>query len=468
MLKPVKRKRVLSVFSLVMINVIAVDSLRSLPISAEYGFAVILLYILAAIFFFIPTALVAAELATGWPKTGGLYVWVKEAFGKRWGLVTIWMQWIYNIVWYPTILSFIAATLAYLINPALAENKYYLLPIVIGSFWAATIANCFGMKVSSFISSVGALFGTIIPMLTIAGLGILWWYLGKPLQIDASWHNFTPKIDSFNDLAFITALLFGLIGMEMSAVHAEDVKDPQRNYPKALLYSTIIIIFSLALASLAIAMVVPHKDLSLVTGLIEAYRVFFSALHIEWMTPVIAILIIVGGLSGVSTWVIGPTKGLLAATEDGCLPEFFAYTNKRGAPVILLLIQAVIFTLLCSVFLTMPTVNSSYWILSALTAQLAMIVYLFMFTAVIKLRQSQPEKERAFKIPGGIIGVCVVAIFGLLASLFAIVIGFFPATGIQIDSVFDYELFLIVGIVVFTVAPLLLYRDRSPPPSSQP
>jgi len=82
---PKKPKRVLSVFSLVMINVIAVDSLRSLPISAAYGFSIVFYYLLAAILFFVPVALIAAELATAWPETGGLYVWVREAFGRRWG-----------------------------------------------------------------------------------------------------------------------------------------------------------------------------------------------------------------------------------------------------------------------------------------------------------------------------------------------------------------------------------------------
>ena len=124
-------KKVLSVFSLTMINIIAVDSLRNLPISAEYGFSIIFYYLIAAFIFFIPIALVAAELATGWPKLGGMYVWVKEAFGAKAGLITIWLQWIYNIVWYPTILAFLATIAAYLINPSLAHNKFYLLSMIV-------------------------------------------------------------------------------------------------------------------------------------------------------------------------------------------------------------------------------------------------------------------------------------------------------------------------------------------------
>lgn len=452
------QKKVLSVFSLAMINVIAVDSLRSLPISAEYGLSVIFFYLVATLVFFIPTALVAAELATGWPKTGGLYIWVREAFGTRWGFVTIWMQWVYNIVWYPTILSFIAGTFAYLMEPSLANSKVYLVSTIMACFWVTTLANCFGMRVSSFFSSVGAILGTIVPMTLIILLGCIWWYRGMPLQITLSWHHALPTVNSFTDLAFIAALLFGLLGMEMSAVHAEEVKNPQRDYPKALLYSTTIIFLSLTFASLAIALVVPHDALSLVTGLIDAYQIFFNAFHIPWMTPVMAGSIILGGLCGVSAWIIGPTKGLLAASRDGALPKQLTYTNRYGAPVVLLLIQGIIFTLLCLVFIFMPTINSGYWILSASTSQLAMIVYLFMFAAVVKLRYSKPKTERAFKIPGGRFGVWLVALAGFGSSFFAIVIGFYPPTGIEVQSLWGYEAFLVSSLLIFMLAPLVLYR----------
>src|ERR1700733_7354110 len=133
------KKKVLSVFSLVMINVIAVDSLRTLPISAKLGLPLISYYLVAALTFFIPVALVAAELATAYPNTGGIYVWVREAFGRRAAFITIWLQWIYNVVWYPTIMAFIAATIAYLFDPALANNKIYLLSTIIALFWLFTL-----------------------------------------------------------------------------------------------------------------------------------------------------------------------------------------------------------------------------------------------------------------------------------------------------------------------------------------
>ncbi len=148
-----KPKKALSVFSLVMINTIAVDSLCSLPISAEYGFSIVFFYILGALLFLIPTALIAAELATGWPETGGIYIWLREAFGKKAGFLIIWLQWLYNIVWYPTIMSLLAATLAYIFDPSLANNKEYMITMILFMFWAATFSNWFGMRLSGWLQA---------------------------------------------------------------------------------------------------------------------------------------------------------------------------------------------------------------------------------------------------------------------------------------------------------------------------
>ena len=125
-------KKIISIFTLVMINLAAIGSIRNWPTIAETGLSSIFFYLLAALIFFLPTALVSAELATGWPKIGGIFIWVREAFGQRLGFLAIWLLWIENVIWYPTILSFIAATLAYIIDPAWGSNKTYIvLPLLL-------------------------------------------------------------------------------------------------------------------------------------------------------------------------------------------------------------------------------------------------------------------------------------------------------------------------------------------------
>lgn len=450
-------KKTLGVFALVMINVIAVDSLRSLPFSAVYGFSLVFFYLIGALFFFFPTALVSAELATAWPDKGGVYVWVREAFGELWGFIIIWLQWIYNVVWYPTILTFMGGILAYLFNPQLAENKFYMLTIILVFFWGATIVNCFGMRLSSWISTVGALIGTLLPMLFITILGCMWIHQGQPLQIKFDTGSFLPDLTHLNNLSFILAVIFGLVGMEMSATHADEVKKPERAFPRAIFYSSILILFSLVLSSLAIAIVVPHGTLNVVTGLVQAFQIFFDNYHLHWMTPIIALLIIIGGLGMVAAWVIGPTKGLLVATIDGSAPKALGKINRHGVPVTILFLQAGICTAMCSVFLFMPTVSSSYWVLTAMTAQLAMLVYVALFAAGIYLRYKKPHVARPYKVPGGNVGMWILGIMGIMASLGTIALGFIPPSQIAVGKIWHYELLLIIGIVVLCLPPVIIY-----------
>ncbi len=450
-------KKVLSVFSLVMINVIAVDSLRTLPISAKLGYSLVFYYSVAALAFFIPIALVAAELATAYPDTGGLYVWVREAFGRRAGFITIWLQWIYNVVWYPTILAFIAATLSYLFAPQLAHSKVYLIFTALGFFWLFTLFNCFGMRLSSLVSIVAANFGTLIPMIGIIILAGIWLLQGKPVTFTKPL-SFFPDFSSINNLSLFAGVLFGLIGMEMSAVHAGDVKDPQRDYPRAIFYSTLIIFATLVFGSLAIVMVVPSDQISVITGLIDAYPIFFQTLNVPWMTPIIVFLIILGGLGCMSAWIIGPTKGLLIAAQDGSLPSFLAKTNRHGAPLAILIVQGMIFSLLCSAFLLFESINASYWLLSALSAQMALLAYILMFSAAIKLRYSRPKQPRAYKIPGGNGVMWLVAGTGILCCLTAILISFAPPTQIPINNVFLFESYLMGGLLLFVGIPWFLTK----------
>lgn len=454
-------KRVLSVFSLVMINVIAIDSLRTLPLSAEYGFSLIFYYCIAAVCFFIPTALVAAELATGWPQTGGLYIWVREAFGKRAGFITIWLQWIYNVVWYPTILAFLAAALSYLVDPAWASNKWFILITILSLFWLITFANCFGMRLSSWISNIGAVVGTLLPMLFIVSLALYWGYIGKPLQIHFSFHSLVPDLSQAGNLAFLIAVFFGLAGMEMSAVHAEEVKNPQRDYPRALLISSILIMTSLVAASLAIALVLPADKINLVTGLIDAFDLFLQQFHLTALLPLVILCIIIGGISGVAAWVIGPSKGLLVAALDGCISKRLGKTNRHGAPSRILLLQGGIFSVLSCAFLLMPTVSSTFWLLSAITAQLALMVYILMFAAAIRLRHKAPQVVRNFKIPGGLIGISIVGSIGIISCLTVMWFGFIPPTQVNVGSTVRYETLLIGGTLIFCLLPLCLMQKKA-------
>jgi amino acid transporter len=452
-------KKTLSVFSLVMINVIAVDSLRTLPISAHLGLSLVFYYLVAAFAFFIPVGLVATELATAYPNTGGIYIWVREAFGKRSAFITIWLQWIYNVVWYPTIMAFIAANLAYLFDANLAGNKYYLLWISLIFFWLFTGLNALGMRVSSWVSTLGALLGTLLPMLGIIMMGSIWFIKDYPLAVDLN-SSWIPDVSEFSEMSLLSGVLFGLIGLEMSAVHAEEIRNPQRDYPRSIFYSTIIIFLSLVLSSLAIVFVVPQEKLSMVSAFIDAYVIFFDAFHAHSLVLVIVWLIVLGSLSGVSAWIIGPTKGLLVCARDGALPNWLSKTNKQHVPINLLWVQAFIFSILTVLFVCVDSIHAAYWFLSDLSAQMALMVYILMFAAAIKLRYSEPHRTRSYRIPGGNWVMWLVAGIGILCCTFTIAVGFIPPSQLNIGMKNWFAAYLLIGLTVFIAIPWLWYTMR--------
>lgn len=450
------KKHALTVFSLTMITVGSVDSIRNLPATALFGSQLITFFMLGAFFFLIPTALVSAELASGWAKQGGIYIWIKEAFGKRTGFLAIWLQWIENVIWYPTILSFVAGTIGYLINPAMASNPYFLWAVIVSAFWGATLVNLRGMSSSAMFSNICALSGLLLPMSLIIGLGAVWMTGGNPLQIQFDLESIKPHLQDRSMWVSLTAIMMSFCGIEIATVHANDVANPQQAFPRALIFSVVIILTTLILGSLAIAVVLPQKDINLVAGIMQAFDAFFGRYHLGWMMPVVAIMLVMGGLGGVSNWIIAPTKGLLVAAEEGNLPLSFQKANRHGAPIAMLISQAVIVTFLSTLFLFMPSVNGSYWLLTALAAQLYMLMYLLMFIAAIKLRISAPNHERAFRIPGGLAGMIIVAGIGIVGTLTTLGVSFMPPEGINVGSVVRYELTLIIGLLLMCSPPFIM------------
>jgi amino acid transporter len=175
--------------------------------------------------------------------------------------------------------------------------------------------------------------------------------------------------------------------------------------------------------------------------------------------PIVGIIIIIGTIGGVNNWVIAPTTGLSIAARDGNLPAHFGKTNKNNAPHTLLIYQACLVTLLMLVFLYMPSVSSSYWLLTALAAQLYMGMYLLMFASALYLRFKHPAQHRPFRIPGGKnIGMFIIAGCGMAGALIAIGIGFVPPEHMQIGSVFHYETALICGLLFAVLPPIIIYR----------
>lgn len=455
-------RRVISIFVLAMLNVSIMASLRNLPLVAEFGLSALFFFFVVALFFLIPCALVSAELATGWPKAGGIYIWVREGLGDRWGFTAIWMQWVHNVAWYPVIMSFIAVTMAYLISPALASNKFFILTVILVGFWGMTLLNYLGIKTSGWFSTIGVIIGTILPGLFIIFLGVSWVVGGNPIQTPLTWDALIPSFSHVGNLVFLAGLFLAFAGLEVSASYASDVQNPQKNYPRAIVLGAVITFTLFMLGSMAIAVVIPKHEISLIAGLMDAFHAFFKVYHLEWILPVMAFLLVVGAIAEVNSWIIGPVRGLYATSIHGNLPPFFQKLNKHEVPTRLLVFQAVLMSITSLVFLYMPQVSSSFWILTALSAQSYLIMYILMFIAAIRLRYTKPKVPRAYRVPLNNKGIWLFSIMGIASSCFAILLCFVPPTSLKVGSVPVYVFMLSAGLFVMIAIPLLIHRKRKP------
>lgn len=448
----------ISVFSLVLLITGAIDSIRNLPTTALFGPSLIFFFIFSAIVFLIPVALIAAELSSTWSdEEGGIYSWVRHAFGDRMAFFTIWLQWINTMVWYPTILSFIAGTLAYIINPEWGHNKLYLIGSILVIFWSLTLVGLFGLKASAKFAGFCAIVGMIIPMSAIILLAIAWVLMGKPIAIDLSWPNLIPNWQDTQSWISLTAIMTSFLGMELAAVHVKNVHDPQKNFPKAMFFSSILILTTMVLGSLAIAFVLPHEKISLVYGVMQAFSNFFNAYHLSGLLPVMAILLLIGSLGSMVNWIISPTKGLLLAASDGFLPRSLYHLNKHGIASRILLLQAIFVTLLCSGFLLFPSVNAIYWLFTDLSTELYIMMYVLMFLSAWRLKSKFAHLPRYFSVPGKKIGYYTVCILGLIGCIITLIVGFFPPEGsVDVGGAHHFRMVFSTGIFIMILPALLI------------
>ncbi len=458
----------LSVTTLAIMNVTAVVSLRGLAAEAEYGLSSAFYYLFAALVFLIPTALVAAELAAMFSdKQGGVFRWVGEAFGKRWGFLAIWLQWVESTIWYPTVLTFGAVSLAFIgmdatHDMALASNRMYTLVVVLVIYWLATYISLKGMSWVGRVSKLGGLIGTIIPALLLVVLAVVYLVTGGKPHMDLS-GNFFPDLTNFDNLVLAAGIFLFYAGMEMGGIHVKEVDNPSRNYPRAVFIGSLITVLIFVLGTFSLGIIIPKSEINLTQSLLVGFDHYFAYVRASWLSPVIAVALAFGVLAGVLTWVAGPSKGIFAVGRAGYLPPFFQKTNSRGVQRNILLIQGGIVTLLGLLFVVMPSVQSFYQILSQLTVLLYLIMYLLMFAAAIYLRYNMKRANRPFRIGSRGNGLMwIVSGVGFLGSLLAFVLSFVPPGQIAVGSSTVWYAVLVIGCIIVVAAPFIIYSMRKP------
>lgn len=452
----------ISAFALILLITGAIDSIRNLPGTALFGSTLIFFFIFSALLFLIPVALISAELSAAWSEDeGGVYSWVQHAFGPNWAFLAIWLQWINTMVWYPTILSFIAGAIAYLVDPELAQNKFFLITIILSTFWSLTFVGLSGIRTSATFASFCTLVGMILPMALMIGLGIFWVVGHHPLAIDLSWSNLIPQWNDSQSWVSLTAIMTSFLGMELAAVHVRNVRNPQKNFPRAMFISVLLIMLTMILGSLAIAFVLPKNEISLVGGVMQAITKFFEAYHLTAWMPVIILLLLLGSLGGMINWIISPAKGLLLAADHGFLPHWLYRLNRHGVASRILIMQALLVTLLCSAFLMLPSINGIYWFFQALSTELYMLMYVLMFIAACRLKIKYPHRARPFRVPGGNIGYYLACSAGLMGCGITLIIGFIPPDAtLNIGEFSRYQTIFLAGILAMLLPAGLFYLHK--------
>ena len=434
----------------------AVASVRGLPAMAPYHWASIFLYLLPAILFMVPVALVAAELASGWK--GGVFVWVKEAYGDQLGFFAIWQQWMQNVAWYPAQLAFFASALAYVFKPSLANSGIFTGLVILVVYWFSTLIATRGVNAFAKVSTWGFVVGTLVPAAALIIFAFIFWQDGGTSQLppvsDAEWF---PKFTGLASVVLIVSNFLSYAGMEMNAVHVVDMRKPSVEFPKAIVLSVVLILFVFILPTLAISVGIPGSQVNLTQGVLQAFDVFFNHLGISWGTTVMALLIVIGILASVVNWIPGPSRGLLMVGKEGYLPPRLQTTNSRGMQVPIMMVQGLIVTAMAVLFAILPSVQSVFWILTAMAVQLYLLMYMVMFLAAMRLRRTHPHVKRGFRTPW----MPFVGSVGFVASVAAFLLGFVEPSGNAGSTPQSvYILILVVGIIVLGIWPFVLYRLR--------
>src|SRR6516225_421376 len=465
--RPTRTPKVISWTALALLTVGSVGYLGSAPALSVFGLASVFLYVLPAFVFLVPVSLVAAELASGWP--GGVYNWVGQGISEPMGLLAVWCQFAQTIFYYPALLAYVASTLAYVFDPGLASNGVYNAVVIIVLFWGGVLVTTRGQAVVARLGSGGTLLGTLIPAAILVALGVAYLVQGNHSAAPMTASHILPAWTGLGSIVLIVNSFFTYAGVEVNAVHVDELRNPAREYPKSIFVAMALVLAVFIGPTLAIAWVIPSAQISFTAGVMQAFQSLFSHFGVSFGVPLIAIALAVGALAGMLSWLDGPSEGLLRiGREQGFLPPYFQRVNGHGIEVRILAAQGAVITVIALLYAFLPSVSHAYWIFAAMATQVYLIMYVLMFIAAVRLRRSRPDQQRGYRAPA--LGLLCLA--GGVSSVAALVIGFIPPAQFGHANPLTYAALILAGLLAIGVLPpLLLDRFRKPewkPASSGP
>lgn len=444
--------------ALAMLMVASVGSIAQLSDSASFGLGAVTVYLLPALLFLLPVGLVSAELATS--HEGGIFVWVRSAFGDLTGFQATWFVFMNSVTLYPSLLSFGAAALATALGrPDLAENGAYMGTVVLVVFWLATWIVSRGMKSSTGISNLGLAAGTIVPSLFLIFFMFAWLIDDKPSQVSYDGlSSLVPPVSGLSSIALVVGTFVAFAGLEVNAVHIAHLKGPPKNYLRAVVLAACVVFTMYLLGSLAISVAVPDASLELTSGASQAFSVYADGFGVPGLSNVLSGLLVLGALAASIAWIGGPSRSMWLVGRAGYLPTELQRTNRNDVQISLLLFQGLIVTVLSFVFVVAPNTSAAFALLQDMSISLYMLMYVCMFASAIKLRRSQPDVDRPIRIAG----LPIIASIGICSAVSAIVLGLTPPAGYSSLPAWAYAAIVGTGVLVLAIPPQFIYRLRKP------
>lgn len=433
------------------------------PTFATSGFSLVFFLLLGGLLWFIPVGLCAAEMATvnGWQE-GGVFTWVSKTLGERWGFAAISFGYLQIAIGFIPMLYFVLGALSYILKwPALNEDPMIKTIIGLLILWGLALTQFGGTKNTARIAKIGFFAGILLPAAILVILSFFYLHSGAPVAIAMNGTTFFPDFSQMGTLVVFVAFILSYMGVEASATHVNEMKNPGRDYPLAMLLLMIAAIALSSIGGLAIAAVIPHGKINLSAGVMQTFSVLINHFGpgFEWGVRVIAALLLLGVLAEIAAWIVGPSRGMLVTAQHGILPARFAKMNRNGVPVALVISQLVITSIALIVLTnTGGGNNMSFLIALALTVVIYLCSYFMLFLGYIQLIRKQPDNARTFNIPGGNGVKLTVAIVGLLTSAVAFVVSFFPPSGLPGGEANEiYASLLVISFLIVLALPFVIY-----------
>jgi amino acid transporter len=456
-----KLVRALRLRDLVLFNLVAVLGLRHLGTTAKFGPGSLLMWVIAAVFFFIPQGLAVIELSSRFPKEGGIYFWTKHALGEGHGFLCGWCYWINNVLYYPNLLISAAVIATFIFGKdgrGLSGNWAYVLPVTLGTLWIAVLMNIVGLGTGKWLQNAGGV-GTYIPGFILISLGVYGAVVTPPAN-EFSLTTLKPDLNNLPALNLLASIAFAFAGLELASTMADEVENPRRNLPRSIFIAAPLIAVVYVIGTAAVLWCVPNKDVNVVSGFLQAIRAGADNLSptLGWIAAFCAALYTVGNLGSVGAWLIGPARVAFVIGLDRYFPKPFGAVHPRWhTPYVAILVQAALATifLLLSVLGKGTNVEDVYLILLDTQILIYFIPYIYLFVVFLIHRRRGESSHEVVLAPGGLIGAWFTGLSGMLVTLFAMIIATIPPP--DMGNPLLFRLKVIGGAFGFIVIGGLIY-----------